>query len=250
MDHPSPERREPGEDLDAGGHRDQHRRDHHRHPQPAPHAGHEHVVRPDREPEDHDRHQREGHHPVAEDRLAGVGRDDLADDPEARQHHDVDGRVRVEPEDVLVHQHVAARRRVEEVGADRAVEQHEELRAGDERRGDHDQQRGREVRPHQQRHAPERHARRAHGDDRDQEVERGGDRRGARELHADREELLAERRLGGERGVGRPAGGEGAALGEEASTASSRRPTGSIQNDSAFRRGNAMSGAPIISGIT
>ena len=25
---------------------------------------------------------------------------------------------------------------------------------------------------------------------------------------------------------------------------------GSIQNDSAFRRGNAMSGAPIISGIT
>ena len=27
-------------------------------------------------------------------------------------------------------------------------------------------------------------------------------------------------------------------------------PIGSIQNDSAFRRGNAMSGAPIISGIT
>ena len=33
----------------------------------------------------------------------------------ARQHHDVDGRVRVEPEDVLVHEHVAAARRVEEV---------------------------------------------------------------------------------------------------------------------------------------
>src|SRR5918994_4219349 len=29
-----------------------------------------------------------------------------------------------------------------------------------------------------------------------------------------------------------------------------RPPTGSIQNDSAFRRGNAMSGAPIISGST
>ena len=27
-------------------------------------------------------------------------------------------------------------------------------------------------------------------------------------------------------------------------------PSGSIQNDSAFRRGNAMSGAPIISGST
>jgi hypothetical protein len=56
-----------------------------------------------------------------------VGRDDLADDPEARQHHDVDGRVRVEPEDVLVHEHVAARLVVEEVGLERAVEKHEEL---------------------------------------------------------------------------------------------------------------------------
>ena len=44
-------------------------------------------------PEDHDRHQRERHHPVTEHRFPGVRRDDLADDPEARQHHDVDGRV-------------------------------------------------------------------------------------------------------------------------------------------------------------
>ena len=58
-----------------------------------------------------------------------------------------------------------------------------------------------------------------------------------------------ERRVGRERGVGGPAGGEGAARGEE--RASIITPAiGSIQNDSAFRRGNAMSGAPIISGIT
>ena len=173
--------------------------------------GDEHVVRPDREPEHQDRQQRERHQAVAEDRLARLGGDDLRDDPEARQHHDVDGRVRVEPEDVLVGDHVAALRRVEEVRVQRAVDQDQELRAGDERRRDHDQQRRREVRPHQQRHAPERHAGRTHRDDRDDEVERGHDRRGARELHADREEVLPQRRVVGQRRVGRPARVEGAA---------------------------------------
>jgi hypothetical protein len=144
--------------------------------QPGVHAGHEHVVRPDREAQHHDRHQREGHHPVAEHRFSGVRRDDLADDPEPGQHHDVDGRVRVEPEDVLVHDHVAAGARIEEVRVQGAVEQHEELRPRDERRGDHDEERRREVRPHEQRHAPERHAGRAHRDDRDQEVQGRRDR--------------------------------------------------------------------------
>src|SRR6059036_3160685 len=57
--------------------------------------------------QDDDRHQGEGHHPVAEDRFSRLHRDDLRDDPEPRQHHDVHGGVRVEPEDVLVHEHVA-----------------------------------------------------------------------------------------------------------------------------------------------
>ena len=34
--------------------------------------GHEHVVRPDREAEHEDRHQRQRHQPVAEDRLAAT----------------------------------------------------------------------------------------------------------------------------------------------------------------------------------
>ena len=70
--------------------------------------GDEHVVRPDREAEHEDRAQRERHQPVAEDRLARHDRDHLGGDPEPGQHHDVDGRVRVEPEDVLVAEHVAA----------------------------------------------------------------------------------------------------------------------------------------------
>ena len=108
---PFPDRREPAEDLDPGRHRDQQRRDHHRHAQPRRHAADEHVVRPDREAEHDDRHQRERHQPVAEDRLPAEHGYDLAHDPEAGQHHDVDGRVRVEPEDVLVAERVAAARR-------------------------------------------------------------------------------------------------------------------------------------------
>ena len=47
---------------------------------------------------------------VAEDLLAAEGRDQLADDAHRRQDHDVDGRVRVEPEQVLEEHRVAAER--------------------------------------------------------------------------------------------------------------------------------------------
>ena len=53
-----------------------------------------------------------------------------------------------------------------------------------------------------------------------------------------------------ERRVRRPAAGERAARREERQQHHDARPSGSIQNDSAFRRGNAMSGAPIMSGRT
>ena len=181
-------------------------------------------MRPDREAEHEDGEQRKRHHAVAEDRFSRLGRDDLGDDPEAGQDHDVDGRVRVEPEDVLVGDDVAVEGGIEEARAERAVEQHQELRAGDERRRDHDQKRGREVGPDQQRHAPERHPRRTHGDDRDQEVERGHDRGRARELDADREELLAERCVCRQRRVCRPAGVEGARRPGPGSSRSSSLP--------------------------
>ena len=68
---PFPHRRQPGEDLDPGRHRDHHRGDHHRHAQPAGHAGDEHVVRPDREAEDEDREQRRA--PSAGSRRSACG---------------------------------------------------------------------------------------------------------------------------------------------------------------------------------
>ena len=56
--------------------------------------------------------------------------------------------------------------------------------------------------------------------------------------------------VGGQRRVGRPAGRERAARARGTTRSSSCPAIGSIQYDSAFRRGNAMSGAPIISGST
>ena len=195
--------------------------------------------------------QRERHQPVAEDRLPAEHGYDLADDPEAGQHHDVDGRVRVEPEDVLVPEHVAAVVRVEEVGVHHAVEHREELRAGDERRRDHDEQRRREVRPDEQRHAPEGHPRRAHRDDRDQEVERGHDRRRAGPLDAHVEEHLRRAAGASSRAARSPSSRTRRRRRGRRTTQSIMIPAiGSSQNESAFRRGNAMSGAPSISGTT
>ena len=96
--------------------------DHHRDPQPGRHPGDEHVVRPDREPEHEDRHQRERHQPVAEDRFPREDGDDLGGDAESGQHHDVHRRVRVEPEDVLVGERVPVTSRLEEVRVQDAVE--------------------------------------------------------------------------------------------------------------------------------
>src|SRR3546814_10277625 len=57
-----------------------------------------HVVRPDEEADEADRDHRVGHAEIAEDRLAREGRDDMADDAEARQDHDVDLGMPEEPE--------------------------------------------------------------------------------------------------------------------------------------------------------
>jgi hypothetical protein len=55
-----------------------------------------------------------GHAEIAEDRLCGEGRDDVADDAEGRQDHDVDFGVAEEPEQVLEQHRIAAAGRVEE----------------------------------------------------------------------------------------------------------------------------------------
>jgi hypothetical protein len=73
------------------------------------------VVRPHDEADDADRDHGVGHAEIAEHRLAREGRDDVADDAEARQDEDVHFGVTEEPEQMLEHHRVAAAGRIEEV---------------------------------------------------------------------------------------------------------------------------------------
>ena len=113
----------------------------------------------------------------------------------------------------------------------------------------HDERRRGEVRPHEQRHAEQRHAGRAHRDDRDEEVHGRGDRRRARDLDAELEERLAEPARASDEAADSPSS-RPRTLPKRNADRKIMRASGSSQNESAFRRGNAMSGAPSISGIT
>ena len=91
----------------------------------------EHVVAPDQEAEHGDAEARERDERVAEDLLAAEGGDELADDAHRRQDHDVDGRVRVEPEQVLEQHRVAAERRIEDAEVEQALGRDQEQRDGE-----------------------------------------------------------------------------------------------------------------------
>ena len=130
------------------------------------------MVRPHGEAENGDTCGREGNGAIAKDRLSRMRCDHLADDAEARQNHDVDSWVRVEPEDVLVDERVAATSDREEMCAHLTVEHRHELCTGDEGGCCHNECGRGKVGPDEQRHAEERHARCAHRDNRDEEVDR------------------------------------------------------------------------------
>jgi hypothetical protein len=126
--------------------------------QPRVHAAGEHVVRPDGQAQEAYGQAGKGDHPVAEDRLAGEDREDLGDGAHRRQDHDVDRRVRVEPEQVLPQDRVAARRHAEEQSAHQAVERDQDQPGGQHRRGGQGQNRRGQHRPGEQRQSPEGHA--------------------------------------------------------------------------------------------
>ncbi len=71
-------------------------------------------MRPDQESEDRDSDRGESDKTIAEDTLAREAGDDLGDDAHRGQNHDVDGGMRVEPEQVLEQKRIAAEFRVED----------------------------------------------------------------------------------------------------------------------------------------
>ncbi|KAF1854768.1 hypothetical protein Lal_00013172 [Lupinus albus] len=161
----APHRRDPREDLDAGGHRDDHGRRREVHLRVHVEAGGVHVVRPHDEADDADRDHGVSHAEVAEHRLLREGRDDLADDAEARQDHDIHFGMAEEPEQVLVQDRVTTAGRIEERRAEVAVRQQHGDRRGENRQRQQQQERGDQHRPHEQRHLVQGHARRAHVED-------------------------------------------------------------------------------------
>ena len=211
-------------------------------------AAREHVVAPDQEAEDRDRDARERDELVAEDALAREHRDQLADHAEARHDHDVDGRVRVEPEEVLEQHRVAAERRVEDADAEDALDDQQQQRDAEHRRRQHLDQRGRVERPEEQRQPEPGHARRAQLVDRDDEVQAGEDRAEAEDERADRGR--DHRGLGGGavRRVERPAGVGRARSRARSACRARRAPTG--RSSTRFSCGNATSLAPSWSGRT
>ena len=176
LDRTAPHCRDPGEDLDARRHRDDQRRGHEVGAGVDVDAGHEHVVRPHHEADHADRDHGVGHAEIAEDRLAAERRDHVADDPEARQDHDVDFWVAEEPEQVLEQHRIAAAGRIEERGAEIAVADQHGDRAGQHRNRQHQQKRRHQLGPDEQRHLVQRHAGGSHVEDRHDEIHRAQQR--------------------------------------------------------------------------
>ena len=140
-------------------------------------AGREHVVDPQAEAEEAGRDQRQHQRRVAEDRPPRERRDDRRDDAERGQEDDVDLGVAEEPEQVLPQQRVAAFGRVEEVRADQPVDDQQGAGEHHRRHGEDDHERRDQHRPDEERHAVERHAGRALLEDRDDDLDRDGERR-------------------------------------------------------------------------
>ena len=149
-------------------------------------AGDEHVVSPDQKAQHRDGHAREGDDLVAEDALSREARNDLADHSHRRQNHDVNGRVRIEPEQMLEQQRVAAERRSKDADVEEALEGQKEDGDRQHRRAQHHDDAGGIHGPQEQRHAEPGHARGAHFVNRHDEIEAGENGGKAGDEDADR----------------------------------------------------------------
>mgnify|MGYP003639674186 CR=1 FL=1 len=203
-DRPAPHGRDPGEDLHARRHRDDHGRRGKVGPRVniQPHCVH--VVRPDDEADEANREHRIGHAQIAEDRLAGEGRHHVADNAESRQDHDVDFRMSEEPEQVQEQDRIAAAGRIEEGRTEVTVRQQHGDGTGQNRKRQQQQEGGDQHGPDKQRHLVQRHARGTHVEDRGDEVTGAKDRGGTgkmqgqnRHVHGGtrRSELARHRRI-------------------------------------------------------
>ena len=163
--------RGPVKDLDRRRHCDQKAQQRKDHAAVDADPRHEHVMGPDQEADERDRQACEGDKVIAKHTLAREAGDHFTDDAHARQHHDVDGRVRVEPEHVLEQHRVAAQGRVKDSHAKDALNAHQQQRDREHRRGKHHDDARRIMAPAKQRQAEPGHPRAAHLVNRHDEIQ-------------------------------------------------------------------------------
>src|SRR6185437_4641621 len=91
-------------------------------------------VSPNEETDHRDGDTRTRNEGITEDRFARERRDNLADHAHRRQNHDVYGRMRIKPEQMLEKNGIAAHHRIEKAQVKHAFETSEQQRDGDDRR--------------------------------------------------------------------------------------------------------------------
>ncbi len=177
---------QPVEHLDRRGHRHQKGQDREQQAGIERLAGHEHVVAPDEEADHGDGDTRPGDEFVAEHRLARIGRHQLGDHAQARQDHHIDGRVRVEPEQMLEQQRIAADGGVEQPDMKQIFQHQQDQQHGQHRGRQQQDQAGGVERPQEQRQPVPGQARRPQPVDGDHEIEARRDRGKTRNEDTDR----------------------------------------------------------------
>src|ERR1041385_2806573 len=121
----------------------------------------------------------EGDEVIAKNSFARKARHQLTDNTHSRKNHDVDGGMRVEPEEVLVQQWIAAQRRIEDADVKESFDGDEHQGDGEHGRRQHENYAGGIDGPNEQRQTEPSQTRRAHFVYGDDEVESRKDRRKA-----------------------------------------------------------------------
>src|SRR5262249_28551868 len=135
------------------------------------------MMSPDQKAINGNRNTRKSHERVTENLFPREGGNQFADDAHRRQNHNVDSRMRVEPEKMLEKNRVATQIRIEDANAKHSFQAKQNNRHSDYRRTENLNQTGCIMRPYEKRQTKPFHSRRPHCMNGDNEVQSGQDGR-------------------------------------------------------------------------
>ena len=126
----------PGENLDSGGHGHQQGSDHKGDAQNRRHSGGKHMMAEYNHAAGGDAQTGDSHRFIAEKWFTHKNGYDIAYYPQTQQNKNINRRVRIEPEHILVEENLAPQLGVEEAHPHEAFQQHHQKRHGDKLRED------------------------------------------------------------------------------------------------------------------